>query len=438
MLNPLNSSMISVALVLLALDFDVSTTHVTLVVSSFYLAAAVGQPLMGGLGDRLGPRRVFIAGMTMVVVSGVVGPFSQGFGLLLAARVLQAIGTSTAFPSAVALIRARSRPEDVQSGMSAIAMANSLGAALGPIIGGVAVAVGGWQALFWVNIPLGLAAALAVLFFIAPVGRPTRSGPRPSLLRMLDPLGVLLFACTVLSLLMLMLSIPTGTQWWLVPATAIAAAAFLWRELRAPSPFLDVRMLTRNRPLMGVYVQFAVFNFAYYGAFYGVPQWLEVVRGQTPALVGLFMLPLAAIGAIATPLASRLIRRFGTGRMLILGASLLVAGSAALLLFDDASPLWVVVAALAMLGLPYALCNLALQLRMNGSAPKEAAGIAAGLFQTSRYLGAILSTSMLGLAFAHGIGSAELHGTAVTMAVLGLGLVGLNLRRRSDGASSAD
>lgn len=427
-LNPLNSSMISVALVVLAFDFDVSTTHITLVISAFYLTAAVGQPLMGGLADRFGPRRVFLAGMVLVVISGVLGPFARNFGVLLAARVVQALGTSTAFPSAVALIRSLSatRGGDVQSGLSTIAVANSLGAAFGPIVGGLAVAFGGWQALFWLNIPFALLAMVAVWFAVPPDPKTVGISARKALVDS-DPVGIILFAVTVLALLLFVLSLPTSPYWWLIPILAVAAAGFLWREITATSPFLNVRMLGRNRPLLAVYGQFLLFNVVYYGAFYGIPQWLEVVRGYSAAQVGLIMLPLAALGAASTPVASALIRRSSTRFVLIAGSALLCLGSAAILSFDADLSVWLVVAILAIMGIPYGLSNLGLQTRMYSAADGSQVSIAAGLFQTSRYLGAILSTSILGVAFASRIGSSELHIMALIMAVLAAVLIVLNL-----------
>src|SRR5215472_6477620 len=106
LLNPLNSSMIAVALVAMHLDFHVDLGTSTWLVSSFYIAGAVGQPLMGRLADLLGPRRVFLTGVSVAGVIALLAPLSPTFGVLIAARVVQALATSTAYPSGLGMIRA--------------------------------------------------------------------------------------------------------------------------------------------------------------------------------------------------------------------------------------------------------------------------------------------------------------------------------------------
>ena len=105
LLNPLNSSMIAVALINLHIYFGISVATVTWLVSGFYLAAAVGQPLMGRFANLFGPRRIFCSGMLLVCVASALAPWVHAFGWLVALRVLQAFGTSAAHPSGQALMR---------------------------------------------------------------------------------------------------------------------------------------------------------------------------------------------------------------------------------------------------------------------------------------------------------------------------------------------
>ena len=107
LLNPLNSSMIAVALVPLQSDFRVSVALASWLISGFYLAAAVAQPLMGRLADQFGARRVFGTGLLLVGMASALAPLSPTFGWLVAFRVLQACGTSAAYPAGLAMIRAR-------------------------------------------------------------------------------------------------------------------------------------------------------------------------------------------------------------------------------------------------------------------------------------------------------------------------------------------
>ncbi|MBO0686307.1 MAG: MFS transporter, partial [Candidatus Dormibacteraeota bacterium] len=274
-LNPLNSSMIAVALVRLHTDFSVSLGVASWLVSGFYLAAAASQPLEGRLADRFGPRRVYCAGLVLVVLTGAAAPFVPGFGWLVLIRVLQALGSSTAYPSAMALIRRSSRdPQDrpPATTLAVIAVANTLSSALGPVVGGLLVTLAGWQAIFLVNVPLGAVGLLLALLWLPPDLNPAgRERSWREVVGLIDPPGVLLFAITVTSLLGFLLSLGGTPVWPLLAVPPTAGALLVWRERRAATPFLDVRMLAANRPLLLVLGQFVLVNMAFYTFFFGLP-----------------------------------------------------------------------------------------------------------------------------------------------------------------------
>lgn len=433
-LNPLNSSMVSVALVLFARDFGVGTGAVTWVVSAFYLAGCVGQPLMGRFADRFGPRRVFGAGMVLVLATAVLAPFSPGFEVLVGLRVLQSLGTSVAFPAAVAVLR-RHGGAAQGSGPTSIATANTVGAAVGPVLGGVLVEFFGWEGVFWVNVPLAVLAFVTARAFV-PADPPAERISARALFRGADPVGVLGFTTALVGFLVFALSLSGAPAWWALPLVVVGAALFLWWERRTGEPFVDVRLLVARPALLGTYAQFVVFNLVFYSAFYGLPEWLESSRGFPAGESGLLVLPLAGVGAVVTVLASRVITRIGVGRTLLVGFAVLVLGCAGVLALSGTTPLAVVVLVGGLLGIPYGLNNLGLQARMYALAPPESSGVAAGLFQTSRYVGAILSTSVLGVVFASSIDDARLHQVGWVMVVLAAGLVAtglLGLRPRAAG-----
>ena len=139
----------------------------------------------------------------------------------------------------------------------------------------------------------------------------------------------------------------------------VLAVLFAWRELRFSPPFLDLRLLGRNRPLLLVYLGFALFNGVYYFAFFGLPQLLQTAGGYNPGVVGLLMLPLAAISVVSTPFAVRAIDRFGVRRVLIAGVVLLLVASAAMWLLTASFSIPLVVALTALLGVPYGVASIA-------------------------------------------------------------------------------
>ncbi len=421
-LNPLNSSMIAVALVVLRADFALDVATVTWVITSFYLTSAAGQPLMGRLADRFGPRRLFLLGMALVAVTCALAPFAPNFALLCVARAVMALGTATAYPSAVVMVGALARQAHVKSTrpLGRIQMANTSAAAVGPVVGGLLVGFVGWQALFLINVPLAVAAILLVRRFAPPDGE-RESGRAVELLRDSDVPGVLAFVGSMVLAMMALLNVLPDYRWWLLAAGTGLAVLFVWRELRFATPFLDLRLLGRNRPLLLVYLGFALFSGVYYFAFFGLPQLLQEAGGYSPGMVGLLMLPLAAMSVVVTPVAVRAIDRFGVKRVLIAGVVLLVTASGMMWLLTGSFAIPLVLALTALLGVPYGVVGIASSQGMYVSTRAEERGVAAGIFQTCRYLGAIMATVLIGVFYGTGVNQANWG--LMVFVMLGLGAV---------------
>src|SRR5215831_6524534 len=177
-------------------------------------------------------------------------------------------------------------------------------------------------------------------------------------------------------------------------------------------------MLAANRPLVSVYAQFAGVNMVFYAVFFSLPLWLERVRGFESGLAGLLLLPVAGVGILATPVAARLISHCGPRPALITGAGLLTVGSLLLLVCNTTTPVSVLLAIGGVLGIPNGFNNLGLQAALYEHAPLQHIGAAGGQFQTFRYVGAILSTSLLGLAFGRTVTSHGLHLIAYVLACI--------------------
>lgn len=414
--------MIAVALVVLRADFGLDVATVTWVITSFYLTSAAGQPVMGRLADRFGPRRLFALGMGLVAVTCAVAPFAPNFAVLCVARAFMALGTATAYPSAVVLVGALARQAQVQSSrpLGRIQMANTSAAAVGPVVGGLLVSLVGWEALFLINVPLALAALILVQRF-APADEGRERGRVSELLRDSDIPGILAFLGSMVLVMMALLDVLPGYRWWLLGGGTLLAVLFVWRELRFAPPFLDLRLLGRNRELLLVYLGFALFSGVYYFAFFGLPQLLQEAGGYDPGIVGLLMLPLAAMSVVVTPAAVRAMDRFGVKRVLITGVVLLIVSSAAMWLLTSSFAIALVLALTALMGIPYGVVGIASSQGMYLSTRPEERGVAAGIYQTCRYLGAITATVLIGVFYGTGVNQAN-WGLMVFI-MLGLGAV---------------
>ncbi|TDC56654.1 MFS transporter [Jiangella ureilytica] len=435
LLNPLNSSMIAVALVSLQRDFGIGIATTTWLASGFYVVAAVCQPLMGRLADQFGARRLFIGGLVVMGTASALAPLAPDFGWLLVVRLVQAAATSTAYPSALILVRAAAGSSGAGAGpparaLAVLSVAASGSAALGPVLGGLLIAVAGWEAVFLVNVPvtlLGIVLATRVLRGV-PVERGRGIG-----LRDVDLPGIALFSGLLVALIFAVLSLAGEPRWWLVPVVAALGVLLVLRERAVAEPFLDVRGLVANRALRTVLVQQGGINLIFYCIFFGMPIWLENVRGFDPAMVGLLVLPTTVLSIIVTPITARAIRRHGPTGPRLLGLGLMVVAASALQLLGDATPVVLLLGIAVLLGVPNGVNNISLQTALYSAAPAGRMGASAGLFQTFRYIGAIAATSVLGVVLEQNLSTEGLHdvgllmtGVAVVLFVLGL----LAVRRR--------
>ncbi|TLM84070.1 MFS transporter [Pseudarthrobacter sp. NamE5] len=434
-LNPLNSSMIAVALVVLRADFGLDVAAVTWVVTSFYLASAAGQPVMGRLADRFGPRRMFMLGMALVAVTCALAPLAPNFALLCVARAVMALGTATAYPSAVVMVGAIAHRAKVEPArpLGRLQMANTSAAAIGPVVGGLLVGFVGWEALFLVNVPLALAALLLVRR-AAPPDEARERGSVAELVRDSDIPGILAFVAALLLVMMAALNVAPDLRWWMLAAGTVIGAVFAWRELRFNRPFLDLRLLGRNRPLMLIYLAFAVFSSVYYFVFFGLPQLLQEAGGYGPGVVGLLMLPLAGLSVLATPWAVKAMGRYGVRRVLLAGVVLLTLVAALMWLLTGTLVIPLVVVLTALMGVPYGTVGIATNQGMFVSTRPQERGVAAGIYQTCRYVGAITATVMIGVFAGGGVDQGSWARMVLAMLVLCLVTFAVSLlwRQRTD------
>ncbi|WP_328394704.1 MFS transporter [Nocardia sp. NBC_00416] len=416
-LNPINSSTLATALVGIGVDFHKGPGTTAVLISSLYLCSAVMQPTMGKLATVFGPRRIFVGGLIILVAAGVLGAAAPAFGFLVASRALIGIGTSAAYPTAMALIRRRA--DAVGTGVPSRVLGNFSIAAqvttvVGLPLGGVLAGVFGWRAIFFVNIPLALI-TLALTLVGVPKDEPPRR--RGSIFSTVDIAGIALFAGTVVGLLLFLSDLRSPT-WWLPPLVIGLAAGLVLRERRARSPLIDIRMLTRNGGLLRTYLRQSVVALGTYTALYGTSQWMEQAAHYTASQVGLILLPLSAISIVVARIVSD--RGWIRRPLILTGLSLSVTG-VLMLLITHHSPVAVLIVMSLLFGLANGFSGFANQAALYVQAPASDVAVAAGLFRTFAYLGAIFSASLIAATFGAAPTDAGLH--AVGAIMLGIGVV---------------
>ena len=440
-LNPVNSSMIAVALIPIGVAFGAPPSETALLVSALYLATAIGQPVVGRLIDIYGARPLYLVGSALIGVAGVLGALAPTLGVLVVARVLIGLGTCAGYPAAMNLIRGESRRtgQDSTGGiLTTLSVSTQTVVVVGPTLGGVLIGLGGWRAIFTVNVPLALACLV-----LGALRLPKTLAPRREedvrLTSALDLAGIVLFAGTLISLLLFLMD-PRLDHWYLLVITAAAAAGLTMWELRVAEraaeriaesvaqPFIDLRVLAGNLPLLATFARMMLSAIVSYSFIYGYTQWLEHGHGLSATVAGLVLLPVFATGIIVSIISGR---RPEFRARLLTGAVSLVVACAVLLLVYSESAIWLLVVVGFVFGIPQGLNNLANQNALYYQADPDRVGSSAGLLRTFFYLGAIIASAAIGTFLGHGANTSGLHHLALFMLVIAALLLLTTLLDRS-------
>lgn len=371
----IDQTIVSVALPVIRADLGFSESGLAWVVNAYVIPFGGLLLLAGRLGDLLGRRRMFVAGMAVFTVASVLCGLAPTAGLLVAARFVQGVGgamvAGVALGMVVALFptaRERARALGVYSFVQAS------GGSIGSLLGGVITQTVSWPWIFYLNLPIG---ALAVFFAVRLTAEPGVGGRADALGGLLATTGLMLAGYAIVD------------EEWLAGVVAVALlAAFVVREARVVAPLLPLRTFGR---VAGVNAVLALLTAAMFSFLFFVVLYLVSV-GYSPLATGLAMVPVAvAIGAVSLLLSARLSTRFGERRVLLAGLVLITAGLAAIAFAPSA---WVIPATV-VLGVGFGAAMPALMALGMATATADDAGLLSGIFNTSQQIGGALGLAVL-------------------------------------------
>ncbi|WP_416296095.1 MFS transporter [Paenibacillus illinoisensis] len=441
LLNPLNSSMISVAIPRLQNVFQLDFTVVSWIIFSFYIASAIAQPIMGKASDLFGRRRIFLSGLVVSFVASLLAPLSPNFGWLIVFRIVQSVGTSMMVAVGMAIVRIHIT-EKQATALSMLSIFLSGAAAIGPFIGGVIIHWWGWPAIFLVNIPFVVTSFLLAWKHI-PKDDPSKTSVARNMsfrkwIELIDAYGVLLFTVGLVALLVGLLSAKSSGQISfnnviVVLIGFVGLGAFVRHELKAKAPFIPLRTFAKYPAMTWINVQFMIVNLLFYSLFFGLPSYLQIVRHISEFHTGMLMLSLGLCSLIASPIAGRWIDKSGPGPALLMSGMLMTFGSMWIVTLDQTSPVISVCLALAAFGISNGLNSVAMQAALFRSSPKEMIGVASGIFNTSRYLGTILSSLLISIVMGNNFSFGGFRILGMILTLIALSLVFMNWRHKETG-----
>ena len=319
----LDNTVVNVALPSIQRDLNASISSLEWTINGYTLSFAVLLVTGGRLGDIFGRRRMFIGGVTLFTLASATAGFAPDTLSLVISRIVQGVGAAFMMPGTLSIITdafpaaERGKAIGTWAGVSAMALA------IGPLLGGFLTEHVGWQAIFFINLPVGVAAVLAALFAV-------RESRDETVGREVDYAGV---AVLTAGLTALVLALVEGNSWgWgspgivsLIAGSVVLLAAFIAIELRVHAPMVEFGLFA-NRTFIGAVSVAFIVTFAMLGMFFFLALYMQNVKGYSPLQAGVRFLPSTAVIIFMGPIAGRLADRVGPRKPMVAGL-LMVAAS---------------------------------------------------------------------------------------------------------------
>jgi DHA2 family methylenomycin A resistance protein-like MFS transporter len=411
----LDNTIVNVALPALHSDLGASVTGLQWVVDGYLLMLAAGLLTGGALADRFGARLVFQVGLGVFVLASLGCGLAPSTVVLVIARLVQGIGAALSVPASLALLRvafpdssARARAIGIWGGIAGLA------AATGPILGGVLVSAVSWRLVFFVNVPIGVAAMwLTAVRVPVAEGRPGRLDPAAQVT------GVLALAGLAFALIEGCHDGLTAPVIGAAVLFVLAAVAFVLVERHVSQPMVPLRLF-RHAGFSGGSVVGLLINLGFYGELFVLNLYFQQVLHFSPLLAGVALLPQMAVVAAGSALSGRFTARTGGPRAtMLIGLVVGGIGLLGLLLARPSGGYPLLVLPLIAAGFGMSFTMPAATTAVVESAPEGRAGLASGVVNAARQVGGVVGIALLGT-LATGTGAEFVSGLRVAMVLAGV------------------
>ena len=386
-------TIVNVALPSIQHDLHASISSLQWTVDAYTLVLACLLMLSGSIADRFGRRRVFQIGLALFSLGSLLCSVAPSVGWLIAFRALQAIGGSMLNPVALSIIantftdpKERAKAMGIWGGVVGISLA------LGPVLGGVLVTGVGWQSVFWINIPIGIAAIILTQRFV-----PESKAPYA---RRLDPPAQVLIVLALGTLVYAIIEAPhrgwhSTTTLSMFAFAAVAGVAFVLVEQRRKEPLLDIRFF-HSAPFSGA-TAIALFAFGALGGFLFLNTlYLQDARGYSPLHAGLITAPMALMTLVFAPLSGRMVASRGPRLPLMLSGLIMALGALLLARLGLHASDVALLLSYSVFGIGFGLVNAPISNTAVSGMPRERAGVAGAVASTGRQIGASLGVAVAG------------------------------------------
>jgi EmrB/QacA subfamily drug resistance transporter len=430
-MGQLDASIVATALPVIRTNLHASIASVEWVVLVYVLILAGAVAAVGKIADRVGRKLLYTYGFGIFVAGSAACALAPSLGLLVIGRLIQAIGAVMLQANSYALIRDVLPPGRLGTGLGIQGAAQAVGLSVGPALGGVLTALGGWRLIFLVNVPIGVI-GLALGWFLLP--RSIHNDPESRI----DPSGTLLLAAIPAALLAaLSFAAQSGTPDWIEPLligiTCLLLLGAVVRQRRAPGSVVDAALI--RVPAFVAGVSAALLSYVIlFGCLVAVPFFLEKSLHVGPAAAGLELSALPVTLAVVAPLGGAVRDRIGP--RIPTGAGMVITAAGMALLAASATRTDLTVLGLAVTGAGMGLFVAANNAATMFAAPPQRAGAAGGLLNMARGLGTALGVALTSLVFASGRGITSVAVLLLAIAIV-TGAISVTWSRSTVPAASA-
>jgi EmrB/QacA subfamily drug resistance transporter len=386
-------TIVNVALPSIQRSLHASVSGLQWTIDAYTLVLASLLMLSGSVADRLGRRRVFQTGLVLFSLGSLLCSVAPNLGTLVAFRAVQAVGGSMLNPVAMSIIvNTFTAPKERAKAIGVWGAVVGVSLALGPVLGGVLVSGIGWRAIFWINIPIGIAAIVLTQLFV-----PESKAPHA---RRLDPGAQVLIVVLLASITGGIIEGPR--RGWSSPLIiamfvvgVVAIAGLLAVERRRREPLIDIRFF-HSAPFSGAAL-IAISAFAALGGFLFLNTlYLQDVRGFSAVHSGLLTLPMAAMTVVFSPLSGRLVGSRGPRASLMMAGPAIAISALLLTRLGPHTSIGLLLASYVIFGIGFGLVNAPITNSAVSGMPREQAGVAGAVASTSRQIGASLGVAITG------------------------------------------
>ncbi len=389
----LDSTVVALALPAIRHDVDASSEGLQWVMNGYLLTIAVLVVTAGRLGDMFGRKRVFLAGMVFFALGSVVSGAAGDQDALILGRVLQGVGAAPMLSLSLALVCNVFPAEEQARALGIWAAVSAVALAIGPLAGGLLIEID-WRVIFWMNLPVS-ALGIAITLAAAPESTDPGAGNR------IDWPGL---AALSVGLTAVVLALVQADAWSaeavvaLVVVGLVALAAFWAIEHRARAPIVEFGLF-RNGPYFGASAAAFALVGAYWAVMFFQPQYLQDVRGHSPILSGLMILPVTVPMIFISPFSGRLIKRFGARHLMTTGMACGLIGLLVLTRLQADSPYALLLVGYLLFGIALGLVYAPMSTAAMAAMPADKAGIASGVLAMDRVLAGAVALAATGAVF---------------------------------------